>query len=482
MNIIDKNIILSEYDVLTPTICQYRAYFSLQSFLDGTNNNDIDSFIYRMTIREDIDKKLYGHISKHPKFSKLFKASDVRYDLFKTKIAISSKHTVKNAGFQIKYGNGLFIKINIQHLNVSSAGLNITEVRFVSRGRFDKDEGKREHEFFLSSIKRFVIEELGYKVNSWKLLLINTEYVRKSKFNINDVFDAEEINLLEQPVPKGEIKINLNDWSSIKKFKSLKQFTNNRISNFQPHNYIDKRCKYSYSCPFRNRCETKSKNRKTVVDMPSFCDYMNKFDSKKILHIDFETLLSIIPQYVKYKPYGIEARQFCAIETDENGNVTKNAIHYIDVKDSNPAKRFAKELIKITKPYKIVTCYSPYEIRVIKELAQRCPDLKKDLEKILPKIIDLARPFQKKWVVLKDVIENKYSIKFLLPVLSDDESDGSYEDLAIQKGLTASIKIYEAIHTNSKKEKNEIVKNLKEYCEQDVKTQILVYKKLIDLL
>ncbi|MBK7573299.1 MAG: DUF2779 domain-containing protein [Bacteroidetes bacterium] len=82
---------------------------------------------------------------------------------------------------------------------------------------------------------------------------------------------------------------------------------------------------------------------------------------------------------------------------------------------------------------KIIVYNMAFESTRLKELAEQFPDLSKEIQNRIDRIVDLMVPFRERQYYHRD-FQGKYSIKVVAPIMSPEIS---YDKLVIQNGSSA---------------------------------------------
>ena len=129
----------------------------------------------------------------------------------------------------------------------------------------------------------------------------------------------------------------------------------------------------------------------------------------------------------------------------------------------------------IGKEGSIIVWNQSFERGRNKEMAALFPAYQSFLDDLNERMYDLRVPFQKGYYQHPD-FKGKTSLKSILPVLAPEVS---YEELAIQNGMIATIKWHHATNGRmTKKEQKQTFKDLLSYCALDT----LAMVKILDVL
>ncbi len=127
-------------------------------------------------------------------------------------------------------------------------------------------------------------------------------------------------------------------------------------------------------------------------------------------------------------------------------------------------RRLAESLLATLGTAGPIVVYTPYERRVLRELAARYADLAAPLAAVAERIVDLHPPTRQHYY--HPAMQGSWSIKAVLPTVAPDLSYASLGD--VQDGLAAQTAYFEAIApTTSDTRRAALRKALLDYCRQD---------------
>ncbi len=363
------------------------------------------------------------------------------------------------------------------------------------------------------SFQKYCFEQAGIKIGKCYLVYINNQYVRKGEINLRELFKKTDITAEVEELGRG-IE------SRIKKMVEI------AAGKGPPETVIGKRCDEPYVCPLKNRCwgflpdnhifnlyGNKDKAVRlynegilSIKDIPDSYDLnlkqqiqlecaktekpkINKDEISKFISslryplyfFDFETFSTAIPLYEGIKPYQRIPFQY--------------SIHVLDSIDSQPAhydflaensRDPREELLSNLKNHigtegSIIVYYELFEKGVLRELAGAFPECSRWVSLILPRIVDLYKPFGC-FYYYRSSQKGSASIKSVLPAITNL----SYEGMDIAEGLAASVNfLYICGNYNTGKgspsgeEVDRIRKSLIKYCRMDTGGMIHILRALI---
>ncbi len=191
--------------------------------------------------------------------------------------------------------------------------------------------------------------------------------------------------------------------------------------------------------------------------------------------LDFETMEVFRPNDPVLNPMDTVITQFSYHLIEKEG---AEAVHYEFIGDgvNYCEKEAAQKLIEYIKPNHTVMMYSDYERICIDRVIKRLPEYAQSLEKIKANLVDLEKPFAKKYLVNRRM-EGKSSLKKVLPALYPGDDTLDYSKMKIQNGQQAE-SVYARLCRMTESEKAQAIRDLKEYCALDTLAMIKLWEKL----
>jgi hypothetical protein len=179
-------------------------------------------------------------------------------------------------------------------------------------------------------------------------------------------------------------------------------------------------------------------------------------------YLDFETIGPAVPLFAGTRPF--EALPFqwsCHIEPSR-GKLEHE--EFLDLGAEPPMRRLAETLLATLGAAGPIIVYTPYERRVLQELAARYPDLAARLAALGERIVDL-HPLTRRHYYHPQML-GSWSIKAVLPTVAPDLS---YQTLGeVRDGLAAQAAYLEAIDAKTAEARRSVLRRaLLGYCRQD---------------
>jgi hypothetical protein len=169
-----------------------------------------------------------------------------------------------------------------------------------------------------------------------------------------------------------------------------------------------------------------------------------------------------VPIFAGTRPF--EALPFqwsCHIETSR-GRVEH--AEFLELGTEPPMRRLADSLLATLGTTGPILVYTPYERRVLKELAARYVDLAAALEALEQRIVDLHPATRRHYY--HPAMQGSWSIKAVLPTVAPELRYGALGE--VQDGLAAQHAYFEAIKPGTTDARRATLRRaLLDYCRQD---------------
>ena len=179
-------------------------------------------------------------------------------------------------------------------------------------------------------------------------------------------------------------------------------------------------------------------------------------------YLDFETIAPAVPIFPGTRPF--EALPFqwsCHIET-RRGRVEH--AEFLDLSAEPPMRQLAESLLATLGTTGPILVYTPYERRVLKELAARYADLAAALAALDQRIVDLHPATRRHYY--HPAMQGSWSIKAVLPTVAPELRYSALGE--VQDGLAAQHAYFEAIRPATTDARRAALRRaLLEYCRQD---------------
>ena len=418
--------------------------------------------------------------------------------------------TIYEATFEF---DGVLVMIDI--LNIDNN--NNFEIYEVKSSTWNSKKSLKDIEKYIkdASIQYYVLKGCGHKISKTSVTLLNGEYIRGAKENINKLF-------IHKNVTKEVISLQKKIPETLRSFRATLE-----VNNHEPNIDIGWHCKKPSVCFGFDYCWKQQRNipdysvfdifpltkkskaidlyKKSIVDIKDIPESLevtktqkNKIDLIKknklvtdkreiklflsslnypLYYFDFEAFNQAIPSIIGVKPFQQIPFQY-SLHIRSNFSEKPSHKEFLAKPDEDPRENLVKKLVSdIPKEASVLVFNASYEKLVLGQLAEHFPEHKEHLLNISKNIIDLAEPFRKQHYYHPQM-KGKYSIKVLLPILVPEMST-EYDKLDLIKNGGDAMRAFANLSTISDPEEiNKIRKSLIEYCKLDTFAMVKIHDKL----
>ena len=327
-----------------------------------------------------------------------------------------------------------------------------------------------------AALQYHVITNSGLPLVDISIVHLNTEYIRKGKLKIGNLFEQESVKmeaiemqadirktiselkamLAKKQEPKVDIGPHCTDpyecdfmdycWShipevsvfSIARLRSEKKFA---LYNKGIIHYKEVRKEIELTTYQKLQVDGHL-NKKKHIDIESIRAFLSTIPFP-LYFLDFETFQSAIPLYDQSRSYQQIPFQYSLHYQKSSDSTLQHFEFLADAKGGDPRLPFIEQLLAETKnPGLILTYNKGFEKSILTALARDFPKHSKALENLIDRLRDLMVPFQQGMYYLPEM-NGSYSIKEVLPALVPELS---YEDLEIGDGGSASLAFIEMMY------------------------------------
>ena len=361
-----------------------------------------------------------------------------------------------------------------------------------------------------AALQYHVITNSGILLADISIVHLNTEYIRKGKLMITELFEQESVKT-EAIEMQAEIRKTI---SELKAMLAKKQ---------EPKVDIGPHCSDPYECDFMDYCwshipevsvfsiarlrsnkkfelynkgiihykEVRDEIELTSYQQLQVDSHLNKkghIDKESIrafiatipfplYFLDFETFQSAIPLYDQSRSYQQIPFQY-SLHYQKSPDSTLQHFEFLaDAKGGDPRLPFIEQLLAETQnPGLILTYNKSFEKSILTALARDFPKHSIALENLIERLRDLMVPFQQGMYYLPEM-NGSYSIKNVLPALIPALS---YDDLEIGDGSSASLAFEEMMY-NPAADIPGIRKSLLGYCGLDTLAMVKIVDNLFKI-
>ena len=431
------------------------------------------------------------------------------------RIALTKKYiadgvkTIYEATFEY---DGVLVMVDILNLD-NDGNFEIYEVK---SSTWNSKKNLKSIDTYIKdiSIQYYVLNGYGLKISKACITLLNGEYIREEKENLDKLF-------IHKDVTKEAISLQNKIPEILKSFQSTLG-----IKKTEPKIDIGWHCKNPNICFGYDYCWTQQRNipeysvfnifpltkkskalelyQKGIINIEDIprSEKLTKIQIKQVnlvkvnevvmdkdaikvflksfnypyYYFDFETYQQALPEFIDVKPFQQIPFQY-SLHIKHNSSELDHK-EFLAHSGSDPRETLVTKLISDIPPDVTVLAFNAsFEKSILKELAQQFPKYKEHLENIVNNIVDLAEPFRKKYYYHPEM-KGKFSIKILLPLLVP-EMDKEYEKLNIKDGVTAMQSFADLANSSDNNKINKIRKDLTKYCELDTLAMVKIHDKLL---
>ena len=191
--------------------------------------------------------------------------------------------------------------------------------------------------------------------------------------------------------------------------------------------------------------------------------------------LDFETINPAIPRWLGTRPYQQVPFQFSLHLEQSDGTITHH--EFLDTSGADPRRRCAEALVAmIPEDATIVAYFASFERGVLRDLANRFPDLAERLTAMANATEDLLPVARACWYHRDQ--RGSWSIKAVLPTIAALD----YDALEVKHGGMAQDAWIEAVDPSTDPlRKWALEEGLRAYCQQDTWAMVLLARHFAGL-
>ncbi len=363
-----------------------------------------------------------------------------------------------------------------------------------------------------ASIQYYVLNGLGYFVETISIIHINNSYIREDALDISKLFKIVDITdavikkqtfipcYLEEferylankeMEPDIDIGPHCSDpygcdalnycWYQQKQIPRYSIFNVTRLQSKKKFEYYRKGILHFHQIPdlslfsYGQKIQIKSElDQKEMVNYEAIKSFLKTL-TYPIYHLDFETFQQAIPEWKGISPYIQIPFQYSLHIQYEDGTVEHK--EFLADEKYDPREILARRLIEDIPSDVTVLAYNmSFEKGVIRKLSQQFPDLHVKLMGIHDAIKDLMSPFQNK-DYYHPKMQGSYSIKYILPALVP-EMGQAYKDLKLVHHGGEAMQTFANMPYMDEENRQNYRKALLAYCKLDTLAMIKVLEKL----
>ncbi|MBN1825370.1 MAG: DUF2779 domain-containing protein [Candidatus Eisenbacteria bacterium] len=190
--------------------------------------------------------------------------------------------------------------------------------------------------------------------------------------------------------------------------------------------------------------------------------------------LDFEAVRPPIPRFEGQRPFDLVPFQWsCHVLREPDAPLEH--YDYLRTDDGDPRRELTESLLDRVADEGSIIVYSLFEQEVLRSMAAVCPDLAAPLRGMEERLFDLLDVIRRHYY--HPGFDGSFSIKNVLPVLAPGKG---YETMAIRDGMDAVWSYYRLQSEGmSDGEREQLEKDLLEYCELDSLAMVDIYEALL---
>ena len=362
---------------------------------------------------------------------------------------------------------------------------------------------KKEHLPDLA-IQKHVLTACGIPISKTQLMYVNNECTYPDLSDLFITEDAtERVDSLMGSVP-----------SDIEAFQAILDTDN------EPDVKIGKRCDDPYPCPFKEYCWEAVPAERSIFTIPrlswekkdalieagifqmqelpadfsltdnqqTYVDYIlhgqpeiyteavraRLSDLEYPIHFfDFETDNPPVPKFQGLRPYQHVPFQYSCHKWHSDGTVTHR--EYLHTDTTDPRLPLVESLLETISDRGSVVVYSAsFENQRLEDLAEFLPQYADPLRSIQARLWDQLVIFRKHYK--HPGFGGSNSLKSVLPVVAPSLS---YDELDVRDGREAQAVWSLMLDSNSERERENMIRDLKAYCTRDTEAMVKIHKALL---
>lgn len=192
-------------------------------------------------------------------------------------------------------------------------------------------------------------------------------------------------------------------------------------------------------------------------------------------YLDFETVTTAIPLYPDIAPYTQLPTQYSIHKCSKPGHIIDH-LEYLANPSRDCRRELAENLINDLKGESSIIVYSNFEKTILNSLARAYPELSRELNLVIGRLVDLEVIIRKN--LCHPNFHGSTSLKKTLPVLVPDMS---YDGLEITDGGTAmAVFAFLALGKYEGGELERTKRSLLVYCRQDTLATVKLHERLLE--
>lgn len=316
------------------------------------------------------------------------------------------------------------------------------------------------------AFQKFCFESAGIKIKRCYIACIDSNYTRKGSIEPEKLFRRVDVTAEAE-----EARVGIEE--------RVREMLDIAGKESPPEISIGRQCSEPYECPLKDKCwgflpennvfnlygnkdraiELYREGILSIEDIPDQYDLnykqqiqyrcvktkepmINKKEISKFIEnlkyplyfFDFETFSTAIPLYDGVKPYQRIPFQY-SIHLLRSIDGQPEHYDFLAADSGDPRKKLLESLRKhIGDAGSIIVYYEQFEKGVLRELAEAFPEYKGWVDSIIPRIVDLYKPFGN-FYYYHHLQKGSASVKSVLPAVTGL----GYNGMEIADGMAASV-------------------------------------------
>lgn len=188
-------------------------------------------------------------------------------------------------------------------------------------------------------------------------------------------------------------------------------------------------------------------------------------------YLDFETINFVIPRWSGTRPHQQLPFQWsCHVEGV--GGALRHR-EFLETSGNTPMRDFAESLIAAVEDDGPIIVYGSFESTIIKGLIAFCPDLERQLNQLIDRLVNILPWLQNHYY--HPSMKGSWSIKAVLPTVAPHLDYSQLDE--VKNGSLAQLAYMDIINPNTEQGvREQKIHNLLKYCEMDTRAMLEVVK------
>ncbi|MCF8235650.1 MAG: DUF2779 domain-containing protein [Bacteroidales bacterium] len=361
-----------------------------------------------------------------------------------------------------------------------------------------------------TAVQYYVITKSGLDLADISVAYINNKYVRQGEIEPEKLFKIESVQntanekqeevsanienfkeiISKNKIPETDIGIHClkpfvcdfygHCWKHIpdNSVFNIENLYNSRKFDLYYNGIVDfEDIPKDYPLSVTQKLQVESQmNGKVTVEEEQLQKFLSKL-KYPLYFLDFESFQPVVPLYDQSRPYQQIPFQY-SLHIQKTSGDDYQHIEFLHDGLNDPRVKFIESLIEnVNESGSIVVFNKTFEKMILNHIARDFPQYSEEIEKVKLRIVDLMEPFKSKHYYTPKM-KGSYSIKKVLPALVPELG---YDDLEISDGTAAGRAFESLLQMDDNIEKNELKRNLLEYCKMDTWAMVKILEKINEL-